>query len=285
MTEGREEEEWRKRITARLCTGPEIVWIDNVRRQLDASSLASALTSRSWSDRRLGATEMVTVPIRCAWVAAGNNPALSSEIARRTVSIRLDAKVDQPWARETGEFKHPRLTQWAAENRAALVEAALTLIRAWDSAGRPAGAETLGSYEAWAATMGGILGAVGVPGFLGNRERFYTRADREAEAWRGFVEAWWTRFQTREVGVKELWNLVAPEHGEAACPDPPCWLGSGSERSQKTRLGEAVASAVDRRFTVGGIPLKIEAAGKIQGARRYRLAAPAPHRGEETPDA
>ena len=72
-------------------------------------------------------SEIVRVPTSCIWVATGNNPALSNEMTRRTVRIRLDAKTDRPWLRE--KFKHPDLRTWMAENRGKLAGSALTLIR------------------------------------------------------------------------------------------------------------------------------------------------------------
>ena len=33
-----------------------------------------AITAPMWEDRVLGLTQMVRVPVRCVWVATGNNP-------------------------------------------------------------------------------------------------------------------------------------------------------------------------------------------------------------------
>jgi putative DNA primase/helicase len=54
MVEGRDEDEWRKRLTAKLREIPSILLIDNLRRRLDASSVAAALTAPYWEDRVLG---------------------------------------------------------------------------------------------------------------------------------------------------------------------------------------------------------------------------------------
>jgi hypothetical protein len=96
MVEGRDEDEWRKRLTAKLREIPSILLIDNLRRQLDASSVAAALTAPYWEDRVLGKSEMVRFPIRCVWIATGNNPQFSNEIARRMVRIRLDPTRTSP---------------------------------------------------------------------------------------------------------------------------------------------------------------------------------------------
>lgn len=119
MSEGQDEDEWRKRITAKLMTGPSFVCIDNLRRRLDSASVSAAITSPRWEDRILGRSEITSLPIRCGWIATGNNRAVSSEIARRTVRCRLDAKVDRPWLRE--QFKHRDLRGWVRRHRGRLV--------------------------------------------------------------------------------------------------------------------------------------------------------------------
>src|SRR5262249_35501456 len=129
MTEGRDEDEWRKRITAKLRNTPAFVLIDNLKRRLDSAAVSSAITSPAWEDRILGQTLMQRRGVRWCWMATGNNPAVSSEISRRTIRIRVDAKRDRPWLR-TG-FRHPDLRGWANKNRGRLIWAALTLIRAW----------------------------------------------------------------------------------------------------------------------------------------------------------
>ena len=125
MTEGRDDEEWRKRVTAKLRQVPSIVLIDNLRQKLDSAAVAAALTAPFWEDRILGASEMARLPIRCVWIATGNNPEFSNEMARRLVRIRLDAHVERPWQR--AGFRHPDLMTWVRANRARLVAACLTL--------------------------------------------------------------------------------------------------------------------------------------------------------------
>ena len=82
-------------------------------------------------------SEIARSPIRCLWIATGNNPEFSNEIARRLVRIRLDPNVERP-AQRSG-FRHPDLMAWVRANRARLVAACLTLCQAWIAAGRPQG--------------------------------------------------------------------------------------------------------------------------------------------------
>jgi hypothetical protein len=261
--EARDDDEWRKRITAKLDAGAEVVFIDNLHRPLDAGALAAALTARWWSDRLLGASRTITLPVRCVWVATGNNPALSGELARRTVRIRIDARTDQPWLREG--FRHDDLRGWATSSRADLVWAALTLIRAWVAAGRPAGTVRLGSYEAWAHVMSGILTVAGIDGFLGNLEELYATSDRDGAAWRALVGLWWARHGTSAVKVADLYELVAAN-------DLPLPLRGDGDRSRRIQLGKLLARHRDR--TIAGYHL--HHAGASQGTARWQLIPATP---------
>ncbi|WP_198370259.1 DUF7146 domain-containing protein [Roseomonas rosulenta] len=265
-TEGRDDEEWRKRITAKLRQIPSLILIDNLREKLDSSALAAALTAPFWEDRVLGQSEMVRLPIRCAWVATGNNPTFSNEMARRLVRIRLDARTDQPWRRDG--FRHPDLMGWVRANRPRLVAAGLTLCQAWVAAGRPRGTRTVGSYEAWSAVIGGILEVAGVPDFLGNLDEMLAVSDAEGAVWRPFVQAWWDRFGSAEVGATELYPV-------ALNTEPPFPLGDGSDRSQRTRLGNALTRMRDRVFRIGERRFRVELTRIVHQAQRYRLAVEA----------
>ena len=260
MAEGRDDEEWRKRITAILIRAPGFILIDNVRRRVDSSALAAVLTAGHWTDRLLGQSKTVTLPVRAVWLATGNNVGLSNEMARRSVWIRLDARRDTPWTRT--DFRHPQLGAWALEHRGRLIHACLTLIQAWLAAGRPAGTATLGSFETWATTIGGILAVAGVPGFLGNAHALYAQADEEVQMWRAFVLAWWDTHHQQEVGTEELYKLAIDE---TLLPEV---LGDGGERSQRTKLGKALGRMRDR--IIG--PYRIVSEREDgKGRRLYRL--------------
>jgi len=263
MTEGRDDEEWRKRLTAKLRQIPAFVLIDNLRHELDSSALAAALTAPFWEDRILGISEMIRLPIRCIWIATGNNPSVSNEMARRLVRIRLDARVDQPWRR--GGFRHPDLMAWVRANRGRLVAASLTLCRAWIAAGRPRGTRSIGSYDAWAETLGGVLAVTGIEGFLANLDEMMEASDGEGALWRSFVALWWDRFGTADVGTSDLFEV-------ARLCEPPLPLGAGGDRSQRTRLGKALGRMRDRVFRLEAFHVRIVSAGMRHQAMRWRLA-------------
>jgi hypothetical protein len=236
MTEGRDEDEWRKRITAVLRKSPVAVLIDNLRSPLNSAALSSALTAEWWEDRDLGHSRVITLPNRATWIATGNNPALSGEIARRTVRIRLDANMEHPEDRD--KFRHANVDRWAAEHRGELVWAALTLARAWVTAGRPSGDETLGSFETWANVLGGILRVAEVPGFLTNKDDLRAHAGTERDDLYAFLSEFRGLHESNEA-------LRTRDLG----PELLAHLGINSETSADMhRAGLLLQSNVDRPF-------------------------------------
>lgn len=239
MTQAENSEEERKRITSTLIALPEAVLIDNIAERIDSPNLASVLTLREWSDRVLGQSKNRTIPVRNTWVATGNNPSKSSEMARRIIRIRIDAKAERPEQRRA--FRHPRIERWAKEHRARLVHAVLTLVQAWVADGMPRSHHTLGSYDEWASVHGGILQVADVHGFLENMtdDRLMTVADDAA--WETFVAEWWKDHRDRAVGVSELFK-IAQKIDEFPLGQSP------SERGQRTAFGMAMSRNRNRIF-------------------------------------
>jgi len=111
--------------------------------------------------------------------------------------------------------------------------------------------------------MGGILEVNGINGFLGNLQDLYQQSDAEGQAWARFVSEWQHRFGSKEVGVSDLYDIVAP-----IMDDPiDLNLGNGPERSQKTTLGRLLMQNRNRRFG----DLVITAGGKKHGAQQWKL--------------
>nr|EDZ39828.1 MAG: Conserved hypothetical protein [Leptospirillum sp. Group II '5-way CG'] len=241
VTAANDDDEWRKRLTAQLVEGRPVINIDNVRRPLDSGTLAAALTASVWEDRRLGSTEMIRVPVRCVWVTTGNNVVMSTELARRTVRIRLDPQAESPEDR-TG-FKYPEVLRWVQEHRADLVRSALILVSAWIAKDRPKpSVSPLGSYERWTHVIGGILEVAGIPGFLENRKTLLLESDFEGQALRAFVSTWWEKFKGEAVKVSDLYGVANEIEGLP--------LGTGNDQARKTALGKRLGN--QRNRIIGG---------------------------------
>ena len=147
-------DEWRKQLTSVLRNGAPVVVIDNVMQRLSSGELCKVLTESFHADRILGQSEMLMLPVRCSWIATGNNIQLGGDMPRRCYWVRMDAKCSRPFNR-TG-FRHADLKGWTLEKRGELLCSLLTLARAWFAAGCPAPAiKPLGSFESWTVVMGG----------------------------------------------------------------------------------------------------------------------------------
>ena len=206
-------EEWRKKITTALSTGTNVVLIDNVIHRLDSDALCMALTATTISDRLFRTFERIVLPVKCAWIATGNNIQLGGDMPRRCYWIRLDAKNSQPF-RRTG-FRHANLRAWVTEHRGELIAALLTIARYWFLQGRktPKRVRPIGSFEAWSETIGGMLETVGVEGFLGNADTMFEQADPEAAQWESFLWALMALFNGDPFRVTDVVERLPAKDG------------------------------------------------------------------------
>jgi hypothetical protein len=267
----RDEEEWRKQITAKLAAGTTMITVDNVEGALYAPSLARALTARTWTDRVLGRSETVTVSQRATWIATGNNIQLRGDLPRRCYWIRLDARESRPWQREN--FKHPDLLSWVTRNRGRLVHALLILARAWFAAGKPKAPDLprLGSFEVWAETVGGMVAFAGIPGFLSNLAALYDQADAGGAEWETFLQAWWEELDTsKPITVAELTKVITSNDDlRAALPGDLAEAVDKSTGSFSRKLGTALAKRAGTRYGEDG--MHIVRAGEFRRAVRWKL--------------
>jgi hypothetical protein len=267
----RDEEEWRKQITAKLAAGATMITVDNVEGALYAPSLARALTARTWTDRVLGRSETVTVSQRATWIATGNNIQLRGDLPRRCYWIRLDARESRPWQREN--FKHPDLLGWVTKNRGHLVHALLTLARAWFAADKPKAPDLprLGSFEAWAETVGGMVAFAGIPGFLGNLAELYDQADAGGAEWETFLQAWWEELDaSKPITVAELTKVITSNDDlRTALPGDLAEAFDKSAGSFSRKLGTALAKRAGTRYGDDG--MHIARAGEFRRAVRWKL--------------
>ena len=139
------------------------------------------------------------------------------------------------------DLEHPNLRTWAQQNRGRLIWAALTIIQSWIVAGRPLADAKLGMFESWSSVMGGILGHVGIRGFLDNLDQFYEESDAEGEQWRMLLAAWYRKHGDEPKKAGDLFPLA--EQCDMA-------IGGNTDRAQRTRFGKMLGQQRDRTFTL-----------------------------------
>lgn len=254
--------EFKKAITSKLMSIPVYLLIDEIQNCLYSDVLASVLTSEIWEDRILGKSRVVEMPNRACWLGAGNNLQIKRDIARRSVWIRMDRGVSNPWRYQ--DFKRPDIKDWCLKNRQSLTLACLTLCQAWIHAGCPDGPMAIGSFERYSRVIGGILELAKIPGFLANHEVNVQRSDVASEEWEEFVLAWWEEFGSRKVEVSELAKMMESRQllgGIVANPTAP---------GRRVGLGKRLAGQVDRVWPCG-LTIRIAVLKNEKGIRLYRL--------------
>jgi hypothetical protein len=154
MSQGKDEDEEKKRLLAILVEGISVACIDNIERPFGGAALCSVLTQESWRDRILGRTGTATVPTTTTWLATGNNLCFTGDITTRVVVSDLDPKCEKP---EERRFE-VNLYEWTPQNRPRLVAAALTVLRAYHVAGRPPqDLSVFGRFEDWSCWIRSAL--------------------------------------------------------------------------------------------------------------------------------
>lgn len=182
------ETELQKILMSALSAGSTFFVLDEVS-ELSSSSLNSLLTTARMGGRKLGETHQLELPNRMLSMALGNNVIVPGDMARRVFPIRLEWPEGSPETRSG--FAHDDLVQYVLDHRRELVEAALTMIRAYFDRGCPVAEMPFrfGSFEAWQRLVGGVLAVSGVEGFLSNTIQDRASANTDDAAWSDFF-AW-----------------------------------------------------------------------------------------------
>jgi putative DNA primase/helicase len=128
-----------------LLAGDAAVSLDNCEFRLESVFLYQMLTQERVNVRVLGLSKIVETPANLTVFATGNNLTIAGDLTRRTLLCSLDAKVEQP---ELREFDVD-VIEFARENRARLVVAALTVLRAWHVSTEHIEVPPFGSFEDW----------------------------------------------------------------------------------------------------------------------------------------
>jgi hypothetical protein len=155
-------DEQRKTVTSVLLSGKLLVAWDELH-VIAGRTLAAILTAEVYSGRILGANKLATVRNKLVQIALGNNVEVRGDMKRRVLPSRLVPDTEHPEHRT--DFRHPDLLQWVREHRGELLAAAFTLWRNWLAKKWPQANVTMGSFERWARTIGGVLQQAGIEGF------------------------------------------------------------------------------------------------------------------------
>jgi hypothetical protein len=159
ITTSKSEEETEKRLGTVLLSGVPIVSLDNCTHDLGGDLLCQLTERPVVKIRILGRSEMPDCECHTALFATGNNITFKKDMLRRGLVCTLEALDERP---ELRSFKRDAL-EVAAVNRGTYVTAALTIVRAYFTAGTPQVCGPLASYAAWSRMVRSPLVWLGEP--------------------------------------------------------------------------------------------------------------------------
>lgn len=267
-----DDEENRKVITSAFRTGADLFVFDEAH-IIRGNALARALTSARYKDRQLGVSQMLGFPNRVTWVALGNRVRVEGDIVRRVYRVALMPTTPNPQDRPESGFRHPDLRSWTRANRAELLAAGLTLVRAWFAAGCPKSSRgvTFGSFEEWDRVVGGIVEHAGQEGFLTNLVEWRSETSFEMGYWNAHV-AWLRRtFGEQAFTCAEARAAMAADPQSEAPPGLTDYTGDPRQYSRS--LGQAYAKHANRFFE-GGLQLVKSEQGKHGHVAAWLVVAP-----------
>ena len=151
ITWGGSKEEFEKRLAAILIRSPAAFIIDNANdMRIEGELLESTITEGAADVRLLGRSETVHVRNSSLVTLTGNNPSITGDMARRTLSIDIMPRSADP-ERDKYPFNPFEVVQ---ARRTELLMHAFTIMRAYRLAGMPeSGLPAVGSFDAWCSRV------------------------------------------------------------------------------------------------------------------------------------
>jgi hypothetical protein len=221
-------EEDRKRIISALIAGDSVVSFDNISKPLQDDTLCKVLTQPEVDDRLLGTMTNVKLPTCTTFLGTGVNLVVTGrDMVRRVQKCRIDPGMERP---EERKFDYV-LLDYVMEQRAKLVAAALTIMRAYIAAGRPPqDMEPYGGFEEWSTMVRAPLVWLGCGDPCVSRDEVED-ADPDTEKLASLLDALGDRFKTD--------NFTTAEVVERARKDA---LDAAAYGGDLTALHEAVAA-------------------------------------------
>ncbi|MBU2839695.1 hypothetical protein HF670_08985 [Acidithiobacillus thiooxidans] len=200
---GASPEEQQKRLFSTLLEGtPAVLW-DNLSGTLGGDDLAAVITSERYSSRLLGQSATAKIPTRMLLMATGINLIPAADLTRRTLTIRVDPKVERA---ELRQFNIDP-TEWTQVHLGAMQAAAIAILKY----ARPHKEGSLGSFNAWNDSVRAAVLTLIEDGLapcpmadpldVVSRER---ATDPEAEDLSAILQGWHALIGERFITLKDL---------------------------------------------------------------------------------
>ncbi len=175
MSPSEDDEENRKRITAKAISGDAVCLIDNLVGTFGGPAFDAAVTAPYWNDRVLGSNREINEPLRIVWAVSGNNITIKGDMQRRALHCRIDPQCERA---EERKFKRTQaeLIEHINENRTTYLQHLIVMLK-FGMASAPLAMKSWGSFDLWSRVVRQAIVCAGLPDPEITRERFRTASD------------------------------------------------------------------------------------------------------------
>lgn len=266
ISQAENETEEAKRLLAVLLEGDPIVCYDNIERPFGSPSLCSVLTQTEYKGRLLGQTKTIAVPTNITFLATGNNLIFIGDTSTRALLCQIIPKEERP---EEREFVVD-LRMYIPQHRGEIVQAALTILRAYHIQGCPKQViHPFGRFEDWSNTIRSALIWIGMADPCNSRKEI-EESDPVRLSLANLFSAWHKEFGDLSIKTKDIVKRAreGEEENHEVLRSALEELGTDSRGNlnEKT-LGHKLAS-FKNRMEAG---YKLESIGKSQGYTLWRV--------------
>jgi hypothetical protein len=255
------DDEMRKRITSALMAGSRFFHLANMKGHVRYASLEAATdNSGVWEDRRLGASETLTLPNETEYSFSANNATWEPDIERRCRRIRLRFTPDDI---NGHRYRHVDIKGWVRRHRSELLSAIAALVSEWVRRGCPPGPSPFTSFPEWGQVVGGILHCAGLPDPCMPHEDSQSSGDQSTKAMRDFFILAFDHFGDAMIRKPDFQQFVQQNEDVHELFD---WIDFASRQGQ-TKFGKLVVK-FDKR-ELGGITFRIKQSSKNRADYRF----------------
>jgi hypothetical protein len=258
-SKAKDDDEMRKGLTAAVRTGKPVIFLDNLKGQLNSPALEAFVSAPTWTDRLLGANEVISAANNTTVFITSNGLTVTPDWRRRSLFAELHLSEERA---EDRVFTRPLSVTVLKEMRPTILAACWSLVRHWDTVGRPQPSRSHSAFPAWASIIGGIVesGGFSCPFTTAN---VAVVADEDGQGMRLLVAGMMPGTDYTAGQIADLCRSLGTFEGLVGVVDAE--VG----RAQRSAFGKLLARYADRQ--VGDVRFIVTGSGH---GKRFRVIRP-----------
>jgi hypothetical protein len=258
------ETEEKKRLFTLLRELTPIICYDNISKPFGSTTLCAITTQDRYKDRVLGISGSQAVSTRTTILFTGNNLTLVGDLTSRTVLCKLNPNVERPGDRI---FKIKNIRQHVLNNRGDIIWAALTLIRSYYAADKPAqDIPPFARFEAWSNIVRSTLVWRGMADPCANRDAIES-SDPIQSSLEILFSALYEEFGEIPFQASDISKIINTRKDEIANKLSDAMHELCGSNVKSTKIGSQLRTYKDR--IEGGI--RLVKSGEIHGTTLWKV--------------